>query len=229
MNPILHPEEPVIFDIAKREFDEFFDKWQTPQFVIRDVYLPAKNPYRMAGCRELASFHLIRLNDPRHSFYEKDPILPVVLSKQYYGNKSFSDISLNIVRFIDFVEDKINLDKRTKVHKTKYERLIQIHPAPLWFSSHVFAGLFTLIVRVGGFFTEDSTLDEMLHRDYFLNTQGAFKKFLNGNIYFYDRYRYYRGWDNAFRYDYNLNLLRKRSFFDKLKEYFNLKKPVKAY
>jgi len=223
--PVLHPEEPLIFDITQKEFALFHsNELVCPYFIIKADNRGTNDPYYMALCRETATDYLERMTRPKHRFFVNEPILPVILSQSYYNippGTGWNQISLNIVRFIDFVERTINLAERTKVHRTDYEEIIQIHPSSFWLSNYTFTSLFTLVVRAGGFYNENTSLDEMMNRDYFQNTKDAFKKFLDGHIHYSINQDPGWGWFRVFAYPNNLYLLRKKEEVgEKAKEFW---------
>ena len=123
-----------------------------------------------------------------------------------------------IANFIKIAEQKLKIKNPTKIYgfKNASNRSL-IMPATWWTSTMVRRQLFTILLRCGRTFGEDSDFTETLFRNpYTKGTQQAVKKFFNGYTKFMGSMTAFNGWYRHF----NPNLSRSnyQKFLNQLKK-----------
>lgn len=107
--------------------------------------------------------------------------------------------SRNVARFIDQIETKLKLRRRSMIGPTQRSNIIWVKPSPWWTKTSMKRSLFTAFLRAGNSSSiKENNFEEALFSIKYTNdTRFAVKRFLAGHTKYTGNVR---GWFNQFRY-----------------------------
>jgi len=120
-------------------------------------------------------------------------------------NTGTLNIGYNIACFIGKVEDRLQIEPRSRFGPTQRNTIVWIEASPWWTTSSLKRSLFTILIRAGQNYNpfsdnfEKALFGNEFHKDneYASDTRYAVERFLKGNTHYTGTTR---GWYTAFRY-----------------------------